>query len=273
MTAPDPRARLGEATPDGTWFTVHGQGSPVVLVHGVGLDHSMWRAQIAALARHRQVVAYDMLGHGRSAKPAGQRQLDDFAEQLTRLLEHLVLGPISLIGFSMGGAVAQNFAVQHPNRLRRLVLMNTVFRRTNRQRVAVLARLAQVKEAGSANIDAAIARWFAPEFQTRRPDVIAHVRTLFTNNDPAAYFEAYRVFATADAELWDAPRTITCPTLVMTGEFDVNSTPDMTHALAAAIPNAKAIVIPRQRHMMPMEDPESVNAALLDFLVSKAIVQ
>lgn len=84
-----------------------GRGAPVVLIHGVGLDATMWRAQVEALAEHYDVIAYDMLGHGESALPTEDASLDDYADQLLALLDELKLPTATVVGFSMGGLVAR----------------------------------------------------------------------------------------------------------------------------------------------------------------------
>jgi alpha-beta hydrolase superfamily lysophospholipase len=100
-----------------TAYWVAGHGPPVVLIHGVGLNASIWEAQVAALAEHRQVVAYDMLGHGMSTDPPGVRKLGDFVDQLAVLLDALSMDRAALVGFSMGGLVARAFAAAYPERV------------------------------------------------------------------------------------------------------------------------------------------------------------
>lgn len=248
-----------------------GQGDPVVLIHGVGLDHTMWDATAAVLSAGHRVIRYDMLGHGQSENPAGERRLDDFVDQLARLLDELELPRASLVGFSMGGLVALRFALRFPERLERLVILNSVYRRTSEQAAAVLARVDEVAAHGpSSTIDAALARWFSPEYGSAHPEVLAAVRARLEANDPRGYLNAYRVFAHADDELAGQLENIAAPTLVMTGELDIGSTPAMAEAMAAEIPNAQLAVLEGQRHMMPVEAADAVNAALLDFLDSGA---
>ncbi|MGH6959278.1 MAG: alpha/beta fold hydrolase, partial [Dongiaceae bacterium] len=115
---------------DGTHYRRSGSGSPVVLVHGVGADLEMWEPVAERLAPLHDVVRYDMLGHGASAKPPGPYRLDDFVDQLRRLADGLGFERFVLAGFSMGGLVAQGFALAAPARVERLVLVNTVFDRS-----------------------------------------------------------------------------------------------------------------------------------------------
>ena len=110
-----------------------------MLVHGVGLDNTMWDEHVALLAARQPVLRYDLLGHGRSKTPT--RSLGDFVAQLERLLRHLEIERICLAGFSLGGVIAQRYAADYPERVARLMLLYTVYK-THRERAGgVRARL------------------------------------------------------------------------------------------------------------------------------------
>ncbi|QLC73666.1 alpha/beta fold hydrolase [Pseudomonas sp. LPB0260] len=256
-----------EQTPAGTSYLATGQGHPVVLIHGVGLNKEMWGGQIVGLAPHFRVIAYDMLGHGASALPPADAGLPDYAEQLRELLEHLDLPRVAVVGFSMGGLVARAFALQQPARLSALVVLNSVFNRSPEQRAGVIERTAQVAEFGpAANAEAALARWFSREYQAANPAQIAAIRQVLAGNDPQGYLTTYSLFATQDMYGADELSSIQAPTLIATGELDPGSTPEMARQLAARIPGAQAAILEEQRHMMPVESPRLVNQLLLDFL-------
>ena len=213
------------------------------------------------------MISYDMLGHGQSAHPPDERFLDDFVRQLHQLLMNLDLKQAAIVGFSMGGLVAREFAVQYPEMVSRLVLMNTVFRRSPEQQAAVMARYESSKTGALENgIDAAIKRWFSDDFAHANADVIEQVRARLWKNDPKGYLKAYKVFATATDP--DDTLPITCPTLVMTGEFDKGSTPAMAYALAGAIKHGEAKILPDLRHMAPVEGSGLVNEVLAKFLAA-----
>jgi len=258
--------RLRDHVHGGTYFKCDGEGDAVVLIHGVGLDHTMWEAQVAGLKDRFRVITYDMLGHGRSAHPPDDRALGDFVRQLHQLLMNLNVGCASIVGFSMGGLVAREFAATHSEMTNKLALMNTVFRRTPEQQKAVMGRYELAKLGGvQEGIEAAVARWFSPKFIDANPNVINQVEARLRDNDAAGYLKAYRVFATNE-DTAENPLPITCPTLVMTGELDSGSTPEMTRALAAAIPDAEVEVLAGLRHMAALEDPPQVNTLLREFL-------
>jgi (E)-2-((N-methylformamido)methylene)succinate hydrolase len=240
---------------------------PVVLIHGVGLSRAMWSAQVKALSGRYRVLTLDMLGHGTSRMPAPDATLDDYADHVAAVLAIAGIRRAVLVGFSMGALVARAFAFRYPERLSALILLNGVFDRSDEVRGTILQRVAEVQERGpAANVDAAIDRWFSPEFRAENPAYIAELRKTFAANDQQGYETSYRLFATEDAYGADRLASIAVPTLVATGEFDVGSTPAMADALAQRIPGAQLRVVPGARHMMPVELPEATNALLLDFL-------
>jgi pimeloyl-ACP methyl ester carboxylesterase len=251
---------------DGTHLRATGGGAPLVLVHGVGIDLEIWEPLVPRLQSRRRVVRYDMQGHGLSARPPGPYRLDHFVDQLDRLARALGLDRFDLAGFSMGGLVAEAFAARFPERVRRLALLHTVHDRSPAERAAVAGRLAQV-EAGDLekSLATALERWLTPTFHAAHPEAVAAVEHRMRGNDPAAYLASYRVFATADAEVLALVDRIRCPTLVLTAEHDVGSTPAMAHALAARLPAATVVILPGLRHLSLLEDPQKVAASLEEF--------
>ncbi|MCV6590330.1 MAG: alpha/beta fold hydrolase [Marinobacterium sp.] len=256
-------------TPAGTSYLVQGNGAPVVLIHGVGLDKSMWGGQLVGLSPDYQIIAYDMLGHGDSAAPTDDACLKDYATQLKELLDHLQLDKVLVLGFSMGGLVARAFALHYPQYLNGLVILNSVFNRSEAQRSGVMARTLEVAKKGpAANVETALKRWFSEEYAASSPAQINAVRDTVLGNDHHGYLKTYQLFASEDNYMADRLADIQVPTLVMTGELDPGSTPEMARAMAARIPGAEAVVIEDERHMMPMESPKRVNEPLLTFLAS-----
>jgi (E)-2-((N-methylformamido)methylene)succinate hydrolase len=243
--------------------------TPVIFVHGVGLDRTMWNG-VLALMGTRPVVAYDMINHGDARRQDGTCTLDMFVDQLADVVDQSGDGKsVDVVGFSMGALVAQGFAVAYPTRVRRLALLHTVYDRSARERADILERVHDVRNGGfSASVDAALKRWFTPAFAGEDPDTVAEIRSVLERNDVLAYSFAYELFATADAELVDSVKAITCPTLVMTGEDDPRSTPAMSNRLAQQLQCAHSVVLPGLRHMAPVESPETVAARLQTFFAS-----
>lgn len=254
------------------YLDLGGSGPALVLLHGVGLDHTMWAQQAAAFQGSWRVIAPDMLGHGDSPRPRADAQLDDYADQITALLSELGVTRAVLVGFSMGALVARAIALARPDWLIGLVLLNGVFDRGDDVRDAIAARVVEVEHGGpAANAQAALQRWFTPAYHRDHAAEIAQLNDRLGRNDPQGYLATYRLFASEDNFGADRLGTIAVPTLVATGEFDVGSTPEMAHALAARIPDARTEILPGARHMMPVEHAAQINDLLGRFLETPAI--
>ena len=256
---------------DGTYCEMVGNGPPLILLHGVGLNRTTWRAQVAVLSKRYTVVTYDHLGHGRSPHIQPETRLDDFVGQLVKVMDQLQIDKAHIVGFSFGGLVAQSFALKYPDRLNKLVLMSTVYNRTEEELAGVSGRLAKAREEGPHSIiPAAIDRWFSPAFIAGQPEVIGEIERGLGSNDPTSFLTAYTIFCTAEAELAGKLKAVTAPTLAITGELDTGSTAAMVKRMVADIANARGKIIEGGRHMMPMEMADEVSAALLAFLSDRS---
>lgn len=243
-----------------------GAGVPLLLIHGVGMRAEAWAPQIAALSDGHRVIAVDMPGHGDSPPLPGQPRLPDYVAWAARVIEALGLGPVSVAGHSMGALIAGGLAVERPELIRRVALLNGVHRRNPEARAAVLAR-AEAIAAGRARIEDPLIRWFGPGDEIVRDRVAGWLREV----PPAGYAAAYRAFAEGDGTYADRLGEIRCPLLVLTGEGDANSTPAMTAAMAAMAPQGRAVVVEGHRHMVNLTAPERVTAELRRWLATTEI--
>jgi pimeloyl-ACP methyl ester carboxylesterase len=193
--------------------------------------------------------------------------LGDWVQQLEKLVDELRLERFSLVGFSFGGLIAQGFVAKHADRTEKLVLMSTVYDRSETQRANVLSRLEVVRRQGAhATVPTALSRWFSLQYAESHPDVMNRYAVILHGNDATSFLSAYTCFATADRDLVGILAKFDRPTLVMTGELDTGSTPDMARKLAGMIPGAEYSIIAGGRHMMPVEMPDEVNSVLSRFL-------
>lgn len=111
------------------YYEIYGQGEPVVLLHGSYMAiPSNWQEMIAALAKSRRVIAVEMQGHGRTADINRDFSYDNLADDIAAMLDYLKIGKADLIGYSMGGGVAMNMAIRHPQNVRKVVSISGVFR-------------------------------------------------------------------------------------------------------------------------------------------------
>lgn len=256
-------------TPDGSFYNLSGRADApvVVLIHGLGLNHACWQWLALALEPQFRVLRYDLIGHGRSADPIGKATLKMLADQLARLLDHIGVEKVAVIGFSLGGMIARRFAQDYPSRTQALVVLHSPHRRSETAQAAILARVEQARAEGpGATVEAALDRWFTPAFRAANPDMMQLVRGWVLANDPAIYPALYQVFAEGIADVIVPTPPIQCPTLVITGDEDFGNGPEMTHAIAAEIPGATAMILPGLRHMALAEDPPAINDPVLSFL-------
>ena len=182
-------AKIGGAS---LYYEVTGAGSPVVLLHGLDLDHRMWDEQVAPLSHAHTVVRYDLRGSGRST--AGSHG-GNHADDLKALLDHLELAPVSLLGFSLGGGAAINFAVAYPNAVRALLLVNPLLEgpATARLGDVTAPTLVAVGE-----LDAQDAREMASTLEAGIPDawkvVIPGAGRMVNLDDPKRFNEIVTAF-------------------------------------------------------------------------------
>jgi pimeloyl-ACP methyl ester carboxylesterase len=232
------------------------RGTPVVFVHGVGSSASGWDAVIDALPEDIVTVTYDLRGHGSSPAPGGVWTVDDFVEDHVRLLHTLGMDKCHLVGFSLGGLIAQRIAATYPETVDRLVIIGAVAGRTTEERERVLERLAMVERVGPAGAARqSVARWYSPDYLAAHPETHHLVVERMERLNAAAYARAYRVLATTD--LADDLHRIKAPILVMTGENDVGSPPRMAELMATAT-GGRLVIVPGSRHEVLEEAPELI---------------
>lgn len=236
-----------------------GAGAPVLLLHGVGLQANVWGPQIDALCADFAVIAPDMPGHGESAGFCHAPALADYTDLIAAALTELAqIGPVVVVGHSMGAMIALDLAARHPGLVRGVVALNAIHRRSAAARAAVIARAAALSPGQTPDRAATLARWFGDDAGPEAAACGAWLRSV----DPAGYKAAYAVFANQDGPS-DADLTaIRAPALFMTGADDPNSTPAMSRAMAALTPRGRAQIIPGAAHMAPLTHSGVVNAAL-----------
>lgn len=232
----------------------------VVLLHGVGLDHSVWDDVRELLPAEIEVTAPDLPGHGRKAPVRDGVTLAELASDVAAEIP-----PGShVVGFSLGALIAQHLATHRPDLVASLTSVSSVCRRTPEERAAVLSRLESAENDFTASALASLDRWYAG---TAVPvEQVAHTREVLLANDPASFVNCYRVFATADFDVSDDLGSIAVPALAITGALDPGSTPDMTRRLATAIPHCEAVVVPDSRHMLPVERAGELAGLITSFI-------
>ena len=255
-----PRSR----TASGAAYVERGQGpETLVLIHGVGMRIEAWGPQIERLSGNHRVIAVDLPGHGSSEPLKARPELPNFVAWFAKLVDDLGLEAVNVAGHSMGALIAAGFAATHPSRLRRVALLNGVYKRTPAAREAVEARADEIFS-GAFDREAPLERWFSEDEKDSAAYRLVH--ELLQQVDPNGYAAAYRAFATGDAVYSDAWPQVKSPALFLTGDGDKNSTAEMAEDMAKAAPQGRAVVIKGHRHMVNLTAPEEVSEALANWL-------
>lgn len=256
------RSELGHGA-QGHWAGRAG-GELLVLIHGVGMSADAWAPQIEALGEHYRLLLLDMPGHGQSqALPISDAQLPDYVQWVASVIADLGAGAVSVAGHSMGAFIAAGLAVTRPDLISRVALLNGVHQRSEAAREAVIARAAQI-HAGEREVEAPLSRWFSEaESERAAKDLCRH---LLQNVSIEGYAAAYGAFARGDQYYATQLDKIACPALMLTGDGDPNSTPEMARDMAAATARGRACVVAGHKHMVNLTAPEAVNRALLEWM-------
>ncbi len=246
---------------------VEGSGEPVVLVHAIGCDHRMWDGLAAALVPHWRVVRVDVRGHGQSSVPAGEYTLEALADDVLGVLDSLSIDKAHWVGLSMGGMIGQAFAINHRERLGRLVLANTSSSYGPEGAKTWEARMKAVREGGMAAIaDLVMQRYFSDEFRERHPEVVMRTKQRVLTTPVVGYLGCCA--AIRDLDFSRDLASIHARTLVIAGGRDAGTPVTMSEAIATKIPGSQLAVLPDAAHLSAVEAPGEFNALVRDFLAA-----
>jgi len=252
-------------------FVDEGPGPVVVLLHGFPLSSAMWKEQVNGVGSMYRIIAPDLRGHGDSPAPAGAYTIDEMADDVIELLDHLGLAePVVIGGLSMGGYVALSLVARYPARVRGLMLMDTRAAADTPEAAQKREETARaVIEAGNLRslVEAMIPRLFAKKTIEERPERVAWLSETMERNTPRGMAGALLAMGSRPDRRDDLAR-IKVPTIVMVGEEDAITPPNEALALADAIEGARLEVIANAGHMAPYENPAVANAVMLRFLDS-----
>lgn len=241
-----------------------GEGKPLLLLHSLLADRSVFDGIVPALARSRRVILPDLPGFGASTAAGGS--IEAIADRLAGLFDALPLGPdCDVLGNGLGGFVASILAIRHGRRFDKLVLADTGLTFPPEGRAAFHVMADRVYETGMDGVaDIAMKRLFPEPFIARNPGFISERRHALSKTDPAVFAQACKALAALD--LRSQACSIANSTLVVVGELDAATPPALARELAAAIPGAHLIELPGLGHAPMAQDPEAFLAAIAPFL-------
>ena len=255
-------------------YDVSGSGPDVLLVHGLGLSSKKtWKYQVPELSQRYRVHAYDVRGFGKSINPSGKFSVQQHAYDLYELLRVLKLERIILIGFSMGGWISQQFALDHPEMLRALILSCTTSSLRPEGARRFVERADRVEQSGLESLaDEQMKNTFTSETFEKRPDLLSFYRENFLSkeeNNPKSYAAMFRALTVTNF----TPQLgrIKCPTLILCGGADQgitrgNTPTDAAEVLHDGINGSKFVVIPNGGHYAHLEQAEQWNRIVIEFI-------
>lgn len=254
-----------DANGNAVYCELAGSGPVVMFAHSLGSDLSIWAAQYSALAGRHTALAYDLRGHGQTAVTPGAYDFDLLAEDALALMDALKIDTASFVGISLGGMIGQALALKAPERLEKLVLADTTAAYPPEAQALWPERIRQIEAAGLEGlVQPTLERWFTPPYRAAHPETLARIGHLIRTTPAAGYVGCCH--AIAGLNFASRLGEIKTPTLVLVGDRDAGTPPAMAQALAAGIPGARLEIIPGAAHLSCIEQAETFNRLLFEFL-------
>ena len=245
-------------------FNKVNEKNPIVFVHGVGLNKEIWDPQINFFKNYN-TLTYDLLGHGKTPLKKSKVSIEDFSNQLVKLINELNFNKIHLIGFSLGALIARHFASEYSDRLSSLIIHASIYKRTEDQKRVVKNRLEVAKMNKPASKQTALRRWLSDDFIKKNPKIYKKIYSILDKNKRLDFLKCYEIFVNyVDND--EMLKKINVNTLITTAENDVGSTPSMSKNLSKIIQKSKFIEIKKGKHLCSIECADNVNIIFKKFI-------
>ena len=238
-------------------------GETLVFVNSLGTDLRIWDAVVEPLTADYNVIRYDKRGHGLSDCPDAPYSIRDHTDDLAGLLHALSVENVVLIGISVGGIIATDFAAQHPKTVKALIICDSLPKIGTREMWN--ERINTLRQGGMASLgDTILTRWFAPNYKENHPVEYRGYYNMLTRMPITGYTGTCE--AIRDADLTESVRKIRNPTLLLCGAEDVATPPSLMQGLTEIIPNARYVEIDAVGHLPCIENPQAMVTAIQSFL-------
>ena len=248
-------------------YKIEGSGPWVTLSHSLCCDLTMWDELAVALAPTFTVLRYDTRGHGGTSAPEGAYSFEQLTADVVGLLDALDIESTHFVGLSMGGMIGQYLALSAPQRVNKLVIASSSSRIPPEAGPLWDERLRMAREQGcAALVEGTLARWFTTEFRVARPDLTQRIGSLIASTPVAGY--AGCAAAIRHLDITAQLGAIRAPTLVIVGAQDPGTPPAMSETITAAIPGARLEVISPASHLSCIEQAQTFNRLVTNFLGS-----
>jgi len=253
-------------------FTLRAASTPaarkIALIHSLALDRSIWDGVVERLDTDADILTYDCRGHGLSDRRVRAYTADLFARDLAELLDRVGWQEATIAGCSMGGCVALAFGGLYPQRTSALGLIDTTAWYGPKAAANFKERADAARAKGMAELfDFQSTRWFSDEFRAQHPEVLKRTLDVFVASDIECYAATCQLLGGVDTR-GHLP-IFRMPVAIVVGEEDYATPIDMARALHSAIPQSTLTIIPKARHLTPIEFPDTI-AAELRALIGRA---
>ena len=290
MTATEPHTGTVKVNGIDLYYEIHGSGEPLLLIEGLGYSAWMWYKQIPVLSKRFQVILFDNRGAGNTDKPDSEYSIEIMADDASGLLRTLGIGPVHALGISLGGFIAQELALRHPDLVKSLSLVSTNSgpgkrAMRNSQHVNGLFKLWGIlpgtfEMGGKASvplgfeygvtkedrIQYGLSLAFTPEYFREHPEEIDRIVRWRLANPQPGYAWTRQLLAGMNFDSSGPAEGIHAPTLVINGSEDRIVTPESARELAGRIPDSRYIEIEGSGHLLFIERSEEFNEIVLNFL-------
>jgi 3-oxoadipate enol-lactonase len=247
-------------------YVKEGNGPAVVLSHALGCDLGMWDDLVPLLTPKFTVLRYDQRGHGKSQIVPGPFGIDAMADDAAELIRDVIAGEVHFVGLSLGGMVAQQIAMRHPELIRSIVVANSACHYDEADRVMWQARIDTVLSRGMGAIaDGAMQRWFTPEFRSDATGAprVARLRAVLEATDAKAYAASCEAVSRIDFGATNP--LVACPALVVAGTRDEATPLAMAEGIVNTISGARLATLDAA-HLSAVERPEEFAALVSGFV-------
>jgi pimeloyl-ACP methyl ester carboxylesterase len=254
------------------YYEWHGDGEPLVLIMGLGQDSRLWRWQIEAYSKEFRCLAFDNRGAGQTDKPKGPYSIRQLAEDAAGLMDALGLEKAHIVGASMGGAIAQELAINYTHKIKSLSLHATFPKADNYFKQTLDNFLTFRRKLTPEEFGPALGSWIFTShfFNERESELIALRKWMLANPYPMPEEPfAWQIAACKEHDTVDRLGKITSPTLITVGDRDILTPLHFAQLLAKKIPHARLAVLPDSGHGLNLEHPDLFNQITLDFLRSQ----
>jgi len=262
-------------------YEISGEGYPLFLIHGFGDKKEAWLAQVPELSKHFKVITLDNRGAGKSERPEAEYTMEIFADDINALMGHLGIEKANIAGWSLGGMIVQNFILKYPERVNKLILINTNYGFPDEGGPEVYKNM-RLSELEMKKVDPAKAWW-----QNARSGFYLKFRKELEANPSKKWYGLWSAEEMIEMSTIDAPTekdiilqagalkthdtferlsTVKNPTLLLTASNDRLTPKISMEGIHEKIPNSTLVIIDKAGHKSPIEKAPEVNQKIIDFL-------